>query len=70
MTRLQVKTTPEAAIVRLHDELEIARMHMTSDAQGKRRLHLEVSDTGEETLEMVLAIFKYAKAMGDIPLVG
>ena len=70
MTTLQVQTTSEAAIVRLHDELEIARMHMTSDARGKRRLHLVVNDTGEETLEMVLAIFKYAKAMGDIPLVA
>ena len=69
MTTLQVQTTSEAAIVRLHDELEIARMHMTSDVRGKRRLHLVVNDTGEETLEMVLAVFKHARAMGDIPLV-
>ena len=67
---LQVEETDQGTTVCLHGELEVARMYMTSDAQGKRRLHLEVSDTGEETLEMVLAIFKYAKAMGDIPLVG
>ncbi len=69
MAILEVESTDQGAIVRLHGELEVARMYMTSDIQGKRRLHLEVSDTGDATMEMVLAVFKYAKAMGDIPLV-
>ena len=66
---LQIQETDRGTTVCLHGELEVARMYATSDAQGKRRLHLEVSDTGEETMEMVLAVFRYAKAMGEIPVV-
>ena len=66
---LQIQETDRGTTVCLHGELEVARMYATSDAQGKRRLHLEVSDRGDATMEMVLAIFKYAKAMGDVPVV-
>ena len=69
MAILQVESTDDGAVVRLHGELEVARMYMTADTNGKRRLHLEVSDTGEATTEMVLAAFRYAKAMGDLPVI-
>ena len=70
MAILQIESSDHGAIVRLHGELEVARMYMTSDARGKRRLHLEVNDTGEATMDLVLAVFKHARAMGDLPVVG
>jgi hypothetical protein len=65
---LQIQETDRGTTVCLHGELEVARMYVISDAQGKRRLHLEVSDTGEATMDLVLAVFRYAKAMGGIPI--
>jgi hypothetical protein len=49
---LQVKQTNQGAIVRLHDGCEVARMYMTSVAPGQHKLHLEVADTGEETMDL------------------
>jgi hypothetical protein len=70
MTILQVEKTDQGTVVRLPEGYEVARMHLTSDARGKRKLHLEVSDTGETTMDVVLAVFKYAKSMGDLPFIN
>ncbi len=43
--------------------------YLTSDAPDKRKLHLGVGDTGDATMEMVLALFKYARAMGELPVI-
>jgi len=70
MTILRVEQTDQGTIVKLHDRLEVARMYLTADDRDKRKLHLEVKDTGEATMEMVLALFKYARSMGEMPVVG
>jgi hypothetical protein len=69
MTVLQVEQTDQGTAIRLHDSYEVARMHMASDDRGKRKLHLVVNDTGDATLDLVLALFRYLKAMGEIPIV-
>lgn len=70
MTILQVEQTDQGTVVKLNDRLEVARMFLTADDRERRRLHLEVKDTGKATMEMVLAVFKYARATGGLPVVN
>jgi hypothetical protein len=70
MTVLQVEQTDQGTVVTLHDGYEVARMHMTSEDRGKKKLHLVVNDTGDATMDLVLAVFKYCRAMGGISVVA
>ncbi len=70
MAVLQVEQTDRGTVVKIHDNREVARMYLTADDRERRRLHLEVKDTGEATMDLVWAIFRYARAMGELPVVG
>ena len=70
MAVLQVEQTDRGTVVKIHDNREVARMYLTADDRERRRLHLEVKDTGEATMDLVMAIFRYARAMGELPVVG
>jgi hypothetical protein len=69
MTIAQIEQTEQGTIVKLHDNREVARMFLTADDRDTRKLCLEIKDTGEATMDLVLAVFKYARAMGELPII-
>lgn len=69
MTIAQIEQTEQGTIVKIHDNREVARMFLTADDRDKRKLCLEVKDTGDVTTDLVLAIFRYARAMGELPII-
>jgi hypothetical protein len=68
---LTTEQTDKELIIKDEHGYVYARMHTEYEPQpgaSSRVYHLEIRDTGEAVFETVLQLFRYARAMGEIPV--